>query len=664
MFFKILCIFALFGALNAQNSTLTCTYMRGWMQPYFCMLDIDNIEGSDDFTSILGDHVRGNNDSSVTVVYGSEAREGTAVNVPSRICEQFVKLVDLYLDGLHVKSIGDKEFSKCLNLETLYLGHNEISAVSVDAFKANSKLKLLDLGSNKITVLHGDVLKSLHNLESLYLDHNPFTQIDGQTFLPLINLHNLWLNSCGFTSLNPSWFNGLEELHVLLLNDNHLTRLPSEIFSSLRSLQVLNINDNHIEAISANSFSARMDRFTEIHANDNAINFIDPAFFNLSTTLNVVEFERNLCINQKFDSFMINRDNNLDQFSSCFQNFNDNDRINGPATLTCTYMEGWMREYFCMLEIDNIHGRDDFTTISGDHVTNYTDSNTVAVYASEARVGTAVNVPSIICEMFGNLTDLWLDGMHVKFIRDKEFSKCLNLQTLYLGFNEITEVSRNAFKENTKLTLLDLGHNKITYINGDTFKTLTNLEHLYLDGNSFTQIDGYAFDFLQTLHTLWFSSCGFSSLDETWFKGMEELRELQLNDNQLTNLPSEIFSSLRSLQVLNLNDNKLTTISADSFSTRMDKFKEIYANDNKINFVDPQFFNISRTLEIVEFERNECVDQKFEEFTKNRIDNLAKFETCFKNFGVEDDEGGDGAMIKPLVSLMVGLGIVVFKLMW
>ena len=212
MLLKILCIFALFGILNAQNSTLTCRYIEEWGEgswwtrgkQYFCMLDIDNIAGRDDFTSILGDHLANYNDSALSVLYGSEAREGTTVNVPSIICDKFVNLANLYLDGLHVKSIGDKELSKCLNLETLYLGHNEIATVSEDAFKVNSKLKLLDLGSNNIAVLHGDTFKNLQNLESLYLDHNPFTQIDGNTFLPLNKLHNLWLNSCGFTTLNPS----------------------------------------------------------------------------------------------------------------------------------------------------------------------------------------------------------------------------------------------------------------------------------------------------------------------------------------------------------------------------------------------------------------------------------------------------------------------------
>lgn len=206
--------------------------------------------------------------------------------------------------------------------------------------------------------------------------------------------------------------------------------------------------------------------------------------------------------------------------------------ISAEGSLSCYYedvYEMWyLVDYYCVLNIDNDAGTDDFSTISGAHPGNLTDSEVQSVYGMAAREDSVKIVPSIICSKFTGLQKLWLDNLAIKTVTYKSFADCRNLQELYLGYNEITELSLLDFDKNANLRILDLGHNHLRSLYPDTFNDLVNLEQLHLDHNQ-----------LETTRYLFLSN--------------RQLRILNLDGNELTYLQIGNFERLVNLEVLQLN---------------------------------------------------------------------------------------------------------------
>ena len=103
---------------------------------------------------------------------------------------------------------------------------------------------------------------------------------------------------------------------------------------------------------------------------------------------------------------------------------------------------------------------------------------------------------------------------------------------VYLGENEITNVSSQTFFNLTQCTWLSMNDNKLTHVHVGMFDRLTSLEDLILKRNDIKRIDGGAFSYL--------TKC-------TW---------LDLAQNKLTDLTSNTFDGLLSLEGLELNGNK------------------------------------------------------------------------------------------------------------
>lgn len=316
-----------------DNGSLSCTYMDGWMTDYFCILEIDNPNSLDNFDRIDGEHTSiGYNSSNVDTVYGMAAREGTATNIPSIICASFENLKDLWLDHLTIAAVSDKAFADCANLESVYLGYNAIVDVTENAFVNNLKLRLLDLGNNQLSSLPHDVFGSLADLQHLFLDGNHFKSLQMQWFAPL---------------------NGLVEIK---LAKNEIFELQSGLFAIINNLERLDVSNNHLTAINSLAFGD-LSSLTHLNAAYNKISAVDAKFFNAASQLESLHLEKNLCIDENYETF---NGFNLNDLAMCFDNFEE-------AELKCTFMPGYLTSYLCLLDIKNPHGRDDFGPIEGTH---------------------------------------------------------------------------------------------------------------------------------------------------------------------------------------------------------------------------------------------------------------------------------------------------------
>ncbi len=92
--------------------------------------------------------------------------------------------------------------------------------------------------------------------------------------------------------------------------------------------------------------------------------------------------------------------------------------------------------------------------ISGSH-RNSSDSRVIVVYGESSGPENSRILPSIVCEKFDNLADLYLDGLGIEILSEKSLKGCRNLDSLYLSHNKINEiVEGKIFKTFLKLNLI------------------------------------------------------------------------------------------------------------------------------------------------------------------------------------------------------------------
>lgn len=79
------------------------------------------------------------------------------------------------------------------------------------------------------------------------------------------------------------------------------------------------------------------------------------------------------------------------------------------------------------------------------------------------------------------------------------FVDLINLRTLHLSYNLITDIPANIFKNCAQLQFLSFGSNRIIMLKADSFNNLKSLTHLHLFNNGLRHIERNMFDSLQTL---------------------------------------------------------------------------------------------------------------------------------------------------------------------
>lgn len=228
----------------------------------------------------------------------------------------------------------------------------------------------------------------------------------------------------------------------------------------------------------------------------------------------------------------------------------------------------------------------DFVAIEGDHVEGKgnDDVRVIDAYAQDSA-----NVPSVVCRQFRQLRELHMIRSHVEVVNEEMFEDCVNLETLVLNHNQITQlpdflfinnpnldtveflsnrltsIGENAFV-NLNMMFLDLEDNRLTVFNPqwvaasresliylymatnqieelreDAFDGLVNLMVLDVAVNPLRTIASTAFRGLAGVRQIWLDSCTIRDVDVQWFSGLNEMRFLSLKDNQIELLRPGVF---------------------------------------------------------------------------------------------------------------------------
>lgn len=325
--------------------------------------------------------------------------------------------------------------------------------------------------------------------------------------------------------------------------------------------------------------------------------------------------------------------------------------------------------YTCLADIYNPYARDDFDEIIGTHSRSRSNSNVQIVFGESSRSENVKIAPSVICEKFENLADLYLDGLGIEIVTEKSFKGCKNLESLYLSHNEISDIPENTFDENLGLKFLDLGSNKIEKL---TLK-LENLEHFYIDHNPIELTEEF-FDKIEKLKVknklkntklisnfsikffkaLWMGSTNINEVKSRWLVNLINLEEIYLQDNKITQLSPSTFEKQIKLKTLQMSFNHITTLHAESIPKTV---IELHFGHNQIKEIQRQLFDSMDELKLAAFEGNLCIDEKFEDFQAGKSENLGKFENCFESYSGSANVNFE---VKFLVVLITFVGFLNF----
>ncbi len=179
---------------------------------------------------------------------------------------------------------------------------------------------------------------------------------------------------------------------------------------------------------------------------------------------------------------------------------------------------------------------------------------------------------------------------------------CSNARELHLEENNINAVHSTDLLEYTSLRFLYLGENEISEITPNMFNS-TTVENLDLNNNNIRTIASNAFSQLPALKELVLDSNGIDDLRSDAFSGVSKLRTLQLHDNNITDVASNVFANLVSLLTLNLARNNIHQISKGSISG-LNRLQRLILSNNHISKLDVDIFRNLNKLNILALSGN------------------------------------------------------------
>ena len=158
-----------------------------------------------------------------------------------------------------------------------------------------------------------------------------------------------------------------------------------------------------------------------------------------------------------------------------------------------------------------------------------------------------------------------LEDAGLSSLRAGDFSGLTGLQSLYLGYNQLTALPADIFSGLANLGGLRLTKNKLQALPNGVFTGLVNLDVLDLEYNELQTLPVGAFGGLNLLF-LGLEANQFQSLPVGVFDSLSVSLALDLSDNKLETLPAGLFAGLGTLSSLDLENNQLETLPAGVFA--------------------------------------------------------------------------------------------------
>ncbi|KAK1790292.1 hypothetical protein P4O66_014194 [Electrophorus voltai] len=384
----------------------------------------------------------------------------------------FTSYLDLSMNN--ISQLRSNAFSNLHFLEELRLAGNELRDIPKGAFEGLINLKVLMLQNNQLQEVPGEAFQSLRSLHSLRLDANHISRVPPNCFDGLSSLRHLWLDDNALTEVPADALRVLSSLQAMTLALNKITHIPDRAFANLSSLVVLHVSNNRVLSVGKHSFDGLRSLETLGFHHNNIKSIPGNAFVGNPSLVTIFFYDNPI--------HFVGR--------SAFQHLPElrTLSLNGATDIT------------------------EFPDLKGTH-------SLERLAITGARI---TSLPSTLC------------------------AQLPNLQTLDLSHNLIQTLP--SLQGCEKIRMIDLHHNQIQEVRGDTFGSLPSLQTLHLGWNELSFVGPLIFSGLAALTKLDLSSNKLSSLPVVELHTLTHLK-LAGNVDLQELLPVENFPTLRVVEM-------------------------------------------------------------------------------------------------------------------
>lgn len=463
---------AALNAASSQDVTLECDFLL-YFGDYTCRLEGVEVTNESANVVFTGTHMEGMTNDNVAVV---EFRRSTTPFMIQEVFSTFPNIDELEYDNCGLETIS---MPSPTSIQYLTLINNNIQRIEDNTFVSQPQIRSLRLFNSNIHELGEDAFLGLANLTSLSMINNRISEILPRTFEPLVSVSYLDMERNNLTRVGDFYSNNLE-LRSLYLEYNQIVAISPTFVRHLRSenLNLVNLNGN----VCAQRFFF-LSTDGEWNIMTNALNGCFRAFvgpqpdIELQCRFELDWFDRYVCLLREVQV--------LNEFADViFNGEHMGDRTNDDVEIVHIYNSSTP---FMIQEI--------FTTFPNTIELEYDMSGLESIFMPaatriESLVVTRNNISTITDRTFASnpqLRVLRLTNNNIQELSPDAFVGLGNLTSLGMINNRIQTVHPRTFNPLVSVTYLDMERNNLTSV-GEFYSANVNLQSLYLEYNQIEEI--------------------------------------------------------------------------------------------------------------------------------------------------------------------------------
>ncbi|XP_018785779.1 PREDICTED: slit homolog 2 protein [Bactrocera latifrons] len=379
-------------------------------------------------------------------------------------CDEFERMYDMStseayctVSGFvvsHSQIVKIQKYPKANNTKFMKFYDSRLLYIPFKLFDVFAYLKTLDVSFTEILDVPRNTFGAASNLSILNMSNNNITQITTSVFMGASNLMRLDLSHNRIEVLNENAFKGLSSLDKLQLSYNAIRKLPKDLLLENQYLSTIAINNNRLEYIEPEVFN-RLRRIVDVNLSYNNIYRLHPDSFQSAYGL-----ENLLLTANNLTEFEMGNKSILTQLQVDYNN------------LTRIYVNGTK------------HVRADHNRIIEVQMINTLFLETLILGSN--NLSDIKNITNIT-----GLLQLDLANNPIGPVNITTFDRLKRLRVLSLRAIGLCQLTFGMFSKQVNLETLDLSYNNLTEVNLDMFVPyLSNLRYLYIDGNNLTEVHG------------------------------------------------------------------------------------------------------------------------------------------------------------------------------
>ena len=481
------------------------------------------------------------------------------------------KLTTLRIEDNNVQSIDESAFVGSTALEALTIKEDSLSLFENGAFHFLSNLTELTMHAKLIEIPQRDVCM-LRNLKSLILGKFKFSsaiflrcfkkinklttlqlmsielkKISRATFSPFrrLPLTVLRLINCGLRRLSVDIFEDISRLKELDLSQNAIASLPNDIFVPLTKLHQLNLSGNKLKVVS--------DKLLQ------PLRYLGNMYIGGNRDMNVMFGEEFLNMTQ-LKRLMLNGNKLMSLNNDTFRHLRHSP-LNMVDMSSCSIRTISKGSFRPLRNIITLHLGTNPINASVLHDAFYGLQGSPLHNLSISRVHLRDYSTTLFEGLNDNkITHLTLKDCHITTIKRGVFHNLSNVTVLDLSYNGIKSIEEHSFQDLPRLSVLYLGKNNLVEMSSAAQLGISpGLSRLHLESNSIKVILQDALLGYDNLTLLSLFDNSIRTISETAFAPTPHLKVLSVSANKISHIRSGTFDTLPNLQVLSLQHNDITT---------------------------------------------------------------------------------------------------------